>query len=61
MTGPEQRVLGSYTALGARKTAEPDEIEGPAVSADRLHLEKLAYNLDTMVEFCEHVRHLLCY
>lgn len=55
MTGPEQRILGGYTSLGARKTAEPDEMEGPAINKDRFHLEKLAYNLDSMVDFCEHV------
>lgn len=58
MTGPEQRVLNGYTALGAKKTAEPDDAEslGCGILKDKFQLEKLSYNLDTMVDFCEHVR-----
>ena len=56
MTGREQRVLYGYTALGAKKTAEPDDAEslGCGILKDKFQLEKLSYNLDTMVDFSEH-------
>ena len=60
MTGREQRVLSGYTALGAKKTAEPSDEEKSSVgiNKDKFQLEKLAYNLDTIVDFCEHVSHI---
>lgn len=56
MTGKEQRVLGGYSALGAKKTIEPEEAEAIAINKDKLQLDKFAYNLDMIVDFCEHVR-----
>ena len=62
MTGPEQRVLSGYSALSVKKTSEPMDSEATSqtLSArDKLQLDKLAYNLDALVDFCEHVRSIL--
>jgi hypothetical protein len=58
MTGREQRVLSGYSALAARKTTEPEDGETVNLTAkakDQLQLNKLAYNLDALVDYCEHV------
>ena len=58
MTGKEQRVLSGYSALAARKTTEPEDGETVNLTAkakNQLQLNKLAYNLDALVDYCEHV------
>ena len=58
MTGREQRVLQGYSALRSKRTEEPSDSEPtPAgLKVDKFQLEKLCYNLDTLVDHCEHVR-----
>jgi len=58
MTGREQRVLQGYSALRTKRTEEPSDSEPtPAgLKVDKFQLEKLCYNLDTLVDHCEHVR-----
>lgn len=55
MTGREQRVLHGYSALRAKKTEEPSDSEFSELKIDKYQLEKLCFNLDTLVECCEHV------
>ena len=56
MTGKEQRVLSGYSALSSKKTTEPSDLEaGQFATQDKLQLDKLAYNLNSLVDFCEHV------
>lgn len=60
MTGKEQRVLQGYSALRTKKTEEPNDAEvTTGLKKDKFQLEKLCYNLDTLVDHCEHVRFLL--
>ncbi|EFX79488.1 hypothetical protein DAPPUDRAFT_304466 [Daphnia pulex] len=56
MTGREQRVLQGYSALRTKRTEEPSDSEpAPAgLKVDKFQLEKLCYNLDTLVDHCEH-------
>ena len=56
MTGRERRVLSGYSALAAKKTTEPEDVETVNLTAkaiDRQQLNKLAYNLDALVDYCE--------
>ncbi len=57
MTGREQRVLQGYSALRAKKTEEPNDADftSGGLKTDKFQLEKLCYNLDTLVDHCEHV------
>lgn len=60
MTGREQRILQGYSALRTKKTEEPNDTEAVAgIKKDKFQLEKLCYNLDTLVDLCEYVRLLL--
>ena len=58
MTGREQRVLQGYSALRTKRTEEPSDSEPTqaGLKVDKFQLEKLCYNLDTLVDHCEHVR-----
>ena len=63
MTGREQRVLQGYSALRAKKTEEPNDTEATSsgLKIDKFQLEKLCYNLDTLVDHCEHVGFLFSF
>ncbi|KZS14455.1 Tuftelin-interacting protein 11 [Daphnia magna] len=55
MTGREQRILQGYSALRTKKTEEPNDTEAVAgIKKDKFQLEKLCYNLDTLVDLCEY-------
>ena len=55
MTGREQRVLSGYSALSAKKAGDSNDADGPGINKDKFQLEKLSYNLETLVNFCEQV------
>lgn len=55
MTGKEQRVLQGYSALKSKKTEEPNDADSLTLKSDKYQLEKLSFNLDTLVDYCEHV------
>lgn len=55
MTGREQRILQGYSALRTKKTEEPNDSECIGLKQDKYQLDKLCYNLDTLVDHCEHV------
>lgn len=55
MTGREQRVLQGYSALRTKKTEEPTDYDFDGHKKDKFQLEKLCFNLDTLVDHCEHV------
>lgn len=55
MTGREQRVLSGYSALGARKAGDSGDSDIPGINKDKFELEKLSYNLENLVNFCEQV------
>jgi len=59
MTGREQRVLSGYSALSAKKAADSNDSDGPGINKDKFQLEKLSYNLETLVNFCEQVTKFL--
>ena len=59
MTGREQRVLSGYSALSAKKATDISDSDAPGINKDKFQLEKLSYNLETLVSFCEQVINFL--
>lgn len=56
MTGKEKRVLLGYSALKSKKTEEPTEDDSSGlIKGNSFQLDKLSFNLDTLVDYCEHV------
>lgn len=57
MTGKEKRVLLGYSALKSKKTEEPSSEADSLglIKANSFQLDKLSFNLDTLVDYCEHV------
>ena len=56
MTGPEKRVLSGYSALGVKRTLEPNDSDVvTGLNQDKLQLANLTANLDIMINLCENV------
>lgn len=54
MTGPEQRVLSGYHALGQAKVADESLYEQrPSKTCTNFSLPELTHNLDLIIEMCE--------
>lgn len=54
MTGPEKRVLSGYSALGVKRTLEPNDSDVvTGLNQDKLQLANLTANLDIMINLCE--------